>query len=95
MEAIYINHRKYIDMQEKILNCSSDIKDDVNRINELLDDLKTYWVGLEARKFNDVVEEYNLMFNNFSNTLNDYYDVLNNCLNQYLLTDEKYSNEIL
>ena len=95
MEAIYINQRKYIEMQEKILNCSSNIKEDVNRINELLDDLKNYWIGLEARKFNDTVEEYNVMFNNLSNTLNDYYDVLNSCLNRYLLTDEEYSNESL
>ena len=95
MEAIYINQRKYIEMQEKILNCSSDIKDNINRINELLDDLKSYWIGLEARKFNDIMEEYNVQFNDFSNVLNDYSEVLEKCLEKYLMTDEKYSNESL
>ena len=95
METIYINCDKAKITYERLLECSENINSDVKKINELIDDLKRYWVGTKADDFCNVLNEYNTSFAEFSKAYNENSDNLKRTVESYKMIDDKYSSESL
>ena len=93
MEAIYMNLDKSKSTYERLLDCSDNIDSDIKKINELLDDLKRFWVGTKSDEFSNVLDEYNLSFNEISKAYRESSDNLKRTIESYVLIDDQYSTE--
>ena len=95
METIYINCEKAKNTYEKISDCSNIINSDIKKINELLDDLKRYWISNESNNFCSALEDYNNTFLEISKELDENSDNLKRCVDSYQSVDERYSSELM
>ena len=91
---IIINKTEIINYGNQILDYSSEFKDEINKINALIESINTVWDGADALKYINVMKEkYIVGLEEIKVVLDEYGTYLKRVPETYSAIDEVFSSK--
>ena len=95
MKDIYVDFKKFDEMNNSLKDCADTIKSENIKLNSYLTELETQWKGIAATKFSNKIQESITEFNNYQKKLYEDIDTLTESRKAYKIFEEDFlSNDV-
>lgn len=96
MMEVMIKCSDVINYGERINNYSSELQDNINRFNMLIESINDIWSGADALKYINLMQtKYSVGLQDIKSILDEYGEYLKKVADAYSALDETYSSKVI